>query len=1319
MPTAADILSGGLGSDAEIEPTPAEARRKSLLADAVYNIADPFQLRRAAPSAADVLSGALGATGSAVVGAGALAFEDPEDGWLGSVGRAIQGRGEELQAWVSADPARDYAGRTILQALGSTAPILGVSFANPGLALGFSGLMSAGEAAERARGQGLSRGKVAAAALAGGVTGAMIERLSGAPLRVASRLSGQVTKPGLSGALQFVERVWDRGALLKESLGEGVEEALQGWTQDVIQWAYDPDQDVFSYDAAVRRLQEFGIGAAAGGLLSGLSSAGNAALAARTEARLAEGGQVRPRATPAFLSDEDAAALGGRNDPDAVVPSSRNRAGFAKVTGPVVDEESGGFYYHATSEDRARDIGNLGELRTHNPGDFTDQDSWPDGGTEPRAYFTSSPDHTWQFAPEDGKPVLLRVPRSETGAKVESGTGDIFSRSPVPGRYIEYLGEDQKWHPLSPDVGELEAPASFSPSAEETTPELQFRGGMDDEVDLPTSPTIRDIATANDRARPLTLAEVMQAFGQDAIAEKKARARGEDPTKRPRFEDELTRQEKLDEARAEQVQRLKANTVPRKDLTHRVGTEFPHRKTPQILEGMPNAEALYHWGADLWDHYAYFWQRGPRFFEMLQGWKPDGEWTRTFWNRYVNGFYNYKKILALDDGEFKTFVDSHNDPAWLSRMADSDWTLPSGIRVNGAEFAMIPMAAKDFLAGEVLLEDGFKRPDGTPVGRLTAEDVAWAIENQRPEHLEFAQYLRKYLDRKHYPLAAVVERLQGRVLPFVDDYFPVLRDHELSRDTMNEFVSSLQSIGMENVADKLGKGMTRARGEKSRGPIILDGLAVLEAYKGTANYFIAQAENIDDFRALASDPEVVRLLQEGFGVGPRRVGSKLESPVDAVQQLQGWIEAISRPGPVLQGGRFWSGIRWLRTHGAVGVLGLKVGIGLKQAISTSIAIAEYGDAPAITHGWIKLIKAISSEGSLLNNSVIKEAERLAPDIFHRTIERELVEFKADASGRRARSPLARKLQVFDTRAMDLAMKIITTIDKLTVAAVFHGVYDAEYAKKKSHVQAVATARRINMVTQPQSTIGDLSPFMRSPGELMKVWSVFSNQISQNLNMDRAFYHKWQNGDVGNDDAIIYAIFRFLVPAIVMAILDQGLKPDAKDFATNLLKQPTGGFPVVGSMINSALYNVDNFHRDMQTATIGDIVMPKPLAGAGAAKAIGGTVGAFNKLQKGEPPTLRQVMDIVGGMGSQVGLPGDAARTIVAAGEEFYKNPSMSTAEFLRALVFSPYQRRRGWYGKEPETKGGGKVDPFDPMKGFWSEMDKATNAAELLSRVGE
>lgn len=119
----------------------------------------------------------------------------------------------------------------------------------------------------------------------------------------------------------------------------------------------------------------------------------------------------------------------------------------ALLRGPVKSEP--GYVYHATNTDNLANIAAEGRLRTHEPHEFTDQDVWPDGKVEPRNYFTPTAENTWQFAPEEGPSVLLRMRSDAHPTRAERSTGDLYSTKPVDAKHLEYMTDDGGWHPAS------------------------------------------------------------------------------------------------------------------------------------------------------------------------------------------------------------------------------------------------------------------------------------------------------------------------------------------------------------------------------------------------------------------------------------------------------------------------------------------------------------------------------------------------------------------------------------------------------------------------------------------------------------------------------------------------------------------------------------------------------------------------------------------------------------------------------------------------------------------------------------------------------
>ena len=161
---------------------------------------------------------------------------------------------------------------------------------------------------------------------------------------------------------------------------------------------------------------------------------------------------MRPDGTPVMQSDlaraREQVQTGMQTAPTmALGMMGTTRILPARLTGAM--EAAPGYVYHATNAERLQDIAETGKLQTHKPGDFTEQDIWPDGSTEKRNYFTPNASNTWQFAPEEGTPVLLRMKQEAHPVQSERGTGDLYSTKPVPAQHLEYHGDDGNWHPVS------------------------------------------------------------------------------------------------------------------------------------------------------------------------------------------------------------------------------------------------------------------------------------------------------------------------------------------------------------------------------------------------------------------------------------------------------------------------------------------------------------------------------------------------------------------------------------------------------------------------------------------------------------------------------------------------------------------------------------------------------------------------------------------------------------------------------------------------------------------------------------------------------
>lgn len=137
---------------------------------------------------------------------------------------------------------------------------------------------------------------------------------------------------------------------------------------------------------------------------------------------------------------------------NSIIPNTPAVRPATHEAGVKADE---GYAYHSTNAENLHDIAQSGKLATHKPSHGTDQDAWPDGATEKRAYFSHSPDIARSFSPAEGRAVLMRTKR-DADMHTEKGTGDLYTKRPVRAMHLEYHGDDKNWHP----VARLKTPAA-------------------------------------------------------------------------------------------------------------------------------------------------------------------------------------------------------------------------------------------------------------------------------------------------------------------------------------------------------------------------------------------------------------------------------------------------------------------------------------------------------------------------------------------------------------------------------------------------------------------------------------------------------------------------------------------------------------------------------------------------------------------------------------------------------------------------------------------------------------------------------------------
>lgn len=120
------------------------------------------------------------------------------------------------------------------------------------------------------------------------------------------------------------------------------------------------------------------------------------------------------------------------------------------------ENNSNDYLYHGTSDLNVQDILRTKKLKVFKPDYGTEQNTWPDGSTKKRSYWTSNLTTVSQFYPDNGKPVVLRTKKTNFPFKQERYTQDYFLEKDIGISKLEIRSNDA-WISLTQSLNESTA----------------------------------------------------------------------------------------------------------------------------------------------------------------------------------------------------------------------------------------------------------------------------------------------------------------------------------------------------------------------------------------------------------------------------------------------------------------------------------------------------------------------------------------------------------------------------------------------------------------------------------------------------------------------------------------------------------------------------------------------------------------------------------------------------------------------------------------------------------------------------------------------
>lgn len=107
------------------------------------------------------------------------------------------------------------------------------------------------------------------------------------------------------------------------------------------------------------------------------------------------------------------------------------------------------YFYHGTNLYGVQGIKDTGKIKIFRPWHGTEQEVWPDGSIEKRAYFSPTAKGVEPFFPETGPYFVLRVSKANANFKKESGTPDFYVTNSIPIKFVEIFNKTlDSWVPL-------------------------------------------------------------------------------------------------------------------------------------------------------------------------------------------------------------------------------------------------------------------------------------------------------------------------------------------------------------------------------------------------------------------------------------------------------------------------------------------------------------------------------------------------------------------------------------------------------------------------------------------------------------------------------------------------------------------------------------------------------------------------------------------------------------------------------------------------------------------------------------------------------
>lgn len=613
------------------------------------------------------------------------------------------------------------------------------------------------------------------------------------------------------------------------------------------------------------------------------------------------------------------------------------------------------------------------------------------------------------------------------------------------------------------------------------------------------------------------------------------------------------------------------------------------------------------------ESYSQAHERPARFFKRIQGGVEEGWATRHFWhpiNRAAEAFF-----LRFDQGikkRVKAFVQSQGGDAEFGRkfyLRSQRPLDPAGVALTGQERVGIAMGILDGgVSSKLSVNNGILQADKASRPLTLAEQLQVA-KSLNPAETAMADFLRTHWNAQGRSLAAVAARMN---LPFTprknympnmgESLVPVGEDLRSSKQSFSDLLDSYF-----NIARKPDAIRQRVR---------IDAFDMFLEQAEDAEFWMTHVEALSGAEEILEDQDFRDAVNSKFGRKARKASGQLAT--STLDQIENLVKDVANRGN--RNGRFDALFAKLRYDATVSVLGLKVGVMMKQPISTLKAASEYAFIDGKTTGsagWktmakmaaeamprtVLAVRKVTHKGRFTFGQNLSQVDRVVEQIpfIHQRIKAESAAFEAEAILEGVKDVgVERKIlrriqgknkiivggQEFAEGLARVGMRGMVIADQAASWAVAEMIVKDQLDSGASEQDAIRVAQRVLERTQLLSSTRYLPMAYRS-GEMMKTLLLFTSEISQDRGQllegfRKAFGSKVLGGDDRDLSALVAVVAMFLAGTFISSAIDQAFRVTAesmpRQMVANFLRYSGGvvggglGGWATGALTSATLYN---------------------------------------------------------------------------------------------------------------------------------------------------